>query len=155
MGCSSRVPTEVQISQSYYLFHFWGTIFRSALACPHRPEKGIWHCRWRNTLIQTKMCRYNNTEQAWFLNHLIDKSSLCVFFWGYITGMLSFMWCTPGIHHGSPSFCHLYEWFLYKWFYPIHKSMESSIICRWHYSIFANKDPDIVKHTLETVFESA
>ncbi len=59
-------------------------------------------------LFKLKCLGINNTEQAWFLNDLIDTAQ-CVFFLGYITGKQCFMWCAPGVHPGSPSFCHLYK----------------------------------------------
>ncbi len=59
-------------------------------------------------LFKLKCLAINNTEQAWFLNNLMDRAQCVSFAPGYISEMLYLMWCAPGVLPGSPSFCHLH-----------------------------------------------
>ncbi len=54
--------------------------------------------------LTLKCLGINNTKKLWLLNYLIDRVQCVSFFCGYITGMICFMWCSPGVHPGSPQF---------------------------------------------------
>ncbi len=101
-------------------------------------------------LFKLKCLGINNTEQAWFLNYLLDRVQ-CVSFSG-ATSQECYVSC--GVPQGSilgPLLFVIY----------INDFTKSINLCKvvLHADdtivLFAHKDPDIKKHTLETDLESA